>query len=86
MSPQEQAQLQVNLLLVLREQGDVGFPEARMVTAARMAGHDLALPAIRVELRALADKGWIGEMPQDIGPSRFRITPLGRNILETQRL
>lgn len=86
MSPADQAQLHVSLLQVLRATSDIGRPEERMLNDARMAGHDLTFPALRVELRVLSDKGWIAEMPQMIGGPRFRITATGRSILEEQRL
>jgi hypothetical protein len=86
MNPKEQAQLHIDLLIVMRASLVPGLPEERLLNEARMAGHELTLPALRVELRALCDKGWASEMAQIIGGPRFRITALGRSALEEMGL
>lgn len=86
MSPEEQAQLHVTLLVMLRASLVPAVPEERLLNESRRAAHSITLPALRVELRVLADKGWVAEMPQAIGGPRFRITAIGRSVLEEQGL
>lgn len=86
MTPTDQTLLHASLLQTLRASGDLGRTAELLRNDALIAGFDLSLPALRVELRTLADKGWIAEIPQPLGSTRYRITALGRSILEEQRL
>ena len=86
MSPTDQTLLHAALLQSLRATGDLGRTAELLRTDALIAGFDLSLPALRVELRLLADKGWLAEVPAPLGSTRYRITALGRSILEEQGL
>jgi hypothetical protein len=80
MTESEKAMLHVSVLQALKAAGDVGRPEERLLTDARMAGFDLTLPALQSELRTVADKNWITAF-SPIGVKRYRVTELGKSVL-----
>lgn len=80
MTAPEKTRLHIALLQVLRELYDLGMPETGLVSSARLAGFDVALPALQVELRALADQNLIAAYAP-FGGKRYRITELGMSKL-----
>jgi hypothetical protein len=82
MTDADQKLLHVALLQVARAAGDLGRTETLLVNDVRMAGFALDLAALQVELRALADKGWLSSMAPELGAKRWRLTARGRSQLE----
>lgn len=81
MTEADQASLHVSILQALKAAGDVGRPEDRLLTDARMAGFgDITMPVLQSELRTLADRNWIISF-SPIGAKRYRATDLGKSKL-----
>jgi hypothetical protein len=80
MNPAEKIRLHVAVSQVLRSQGDAGLNEDGLLLAARLAGFDVTLPALQVELRALGDQNVIAAFTPLSG-KRYRLTAIGESKL-----
>lgn len=82
MTAAEITSLHIALLQALKAAGDVGRPEERLLTDARMAGFNaLTVPTLQRELRALADRSLVNTFTPIAG-LRYRITSLGNAQLD----
>jgi hypothetical protein len=80
MNAAEKIRLHVAIAQALRSQGDSGLNEDQLLLAQRIAGFDLSLPALQVELRALADQNVIAAFTPLSG-KRYRLTAIGESKL-----
>ena len=80
MSPTERSNLHIAILQTLRAIGATGQNESGLANAARLAGFDLTLAELGVELRAVADENLIAAFTP-LGGKRWRITALGESQL-----
>ncbi len=80
MTSAEKNALHISVLQLLRTKAEIGLPESALHTFLRTLGHDLALPALQAELRALADRNLIAAFAP-LGSPRWRITALGESHL-----
>ena len=80
MTAAEKSALHVSVLQLLRAKAELGLPEAALLAMLRTLGHDLALPLLQVELRALADRNLLAA-EGGVGGPRWRLTALGESHL-----
>lgn len=87
MTPTEVQQLHTFLLLALHACGEIGIQESSLLPRARLETfRDLTEPQLRVELRALADRGLVVAYQPTLGAQRWKITGLGRAALQEANL
>lgn len=80
-APEIQA-LHTSLLLMLNAVGEIGIQETSILPRIRLDFRDLTAPQLSVELRAMADRGWIVSYQPSLGGQRWKITGLGRAALQ----
>ena len=79
--------LHAEILLLLQPAREYGEGELRLLARLRMDGHrDLAIPALEIALRELADKSWAASFQSPLSGKRWRITALGISVLAEEGL
>lgn len=87
MTPNQSISVQTFVLLVLRASGDLGMSQARLLVELRRESFtDLTAPQLEAAIRELADKSFTTPLVTALGENRWRITSLGRSVLDEQKL